>query len=51
MKKLSLKEILLKAIQKFNEQNESFQIHKKTEKYKIKFSKKSGLPDLDMPCK
>ena len=46
-----LKELLLKAILSFNETNESYKIHNKTEKYKIKLSKKSGLPDLDLPCK
>jgi hypothetical protein len=47
----TLREILLLAISSFNQTNDNCKIHNKTEKYKIKLSKKSGLPDMDLPCK
>jgi hypothetical protein len=51
LSKCTLKEILLLAISSFNESNDNCKIHNKTEKYKIKLSKKSGLPDMDLPGK
>ncbi len=49
--KHTLKDALLKGIQILNQKNESFKIIEKMEKYKIRLSKKSGLPDLDVPSK
>jgi hypothetical protein len=46
-----VKDALSKGIQLFNKQNEGIRLVGITEKFKIKLSKKSGLPDLDLPCK
>jgi hypothetical protein len=48
--KYTLKEALKLAIDIFNEQNEQI-IADETGLYKIKLSKKSGLPDNDLPGK
>ena len=47
----TLKNVLLEAISIFNNSSENIKITDKTEKYRIKIGKKSGMPDLDVPCK
>ncbi len=47
---LSIKDAFLKGIQNFNGQSPEIRLIEKTEKYKIKLAKKSGLPDMDLPC-
>ena len=39
------------AIQVFNRQQNEIIIYDNVDSYKIRFSKKSGLPDTDLPCK
>jgi hypothetical protein len=48
---LLIKDALEKAIQVFNNQQNEIIIYDNADSYKIKFSKKSGLPDTDLPCK
>jgi hypothetical protein len=48
---ISLGDALLKAIHGFNKIDESFRITEKTHLYKLHYSKKSGLPDKDIPRK
>jgi len=47
--KISLGDALLKAIQGFNKIDENFRIMEKTALYKLRYAKKSGLPDKDIP--
>ena len=47
----TLKKCLLKAIENFNKLKENIKIVKKTNLYKIRLGKKSGLPDNDLPSK
>ncbi len=47
--KISLSEALLKAIKGFNNIDENFRILEKTNIYKLRYAKKSGLPDMDIP--
>lgn len=44
-----LKTTLIKAIRLFNSGNKEFNIIEETYSYKIRLSKKSGLPDTDLP--
>jgi len=46
---LLLKDALIKGIQFFNKQSSSVKLVQISEKYKIKLSKKNGLPDIDLP--
>jgi hypothetical protein len=45
----TLKDALIKAIKTFNKQSSTIKLVEMSEKYKIKLSKKSGLPDMDLP--
>lgn len=47
--KISLGEALLKAIKGFNNIDENYRILEKTNLYKLRYAKKSGLPDSDIP--
>lgn len=47
--KTSLGEALLKAIHGFNKIDENYRITDKTSAYKLRYAKKSGLPDMDIP--
>ena len=47
----TIKDALIKGIKIFNKQSASIKLVEITEKYKIKLSKKSGLPDTDLPGK
>jgi hypothetical protein len=44
-----LKEALANAIALYNEKSTGKPIIDITEKYKVRLSKKSGLPDMDLP--
>jgi len=46
-----LKDALLTGIKNFNKQSTSIRLVEISEKYKMKLSKKSGLPDMDLPGK
>ncbi len=46
-----LKDALLTGIKNFNKQSASIRLVEISEKYKMKLSKKSGLPDMDLPGK
>lgn len=48
---ISLGDALLKAINGFNKLDENFRISEKTHLYQLHYSKKSGLPDSDIPRK
>ncbi len=47
--KVTLAEALLKAIHGFNKVDENYRIIEKTSAYKLRYAKKSGLPDGDIP--
>ena len=47
--KVTLGEALLKAIHGFNKIDENYRIIEKTSSYKLRYAKKSGLPDMDIP--
>ena len=46
-----LKEAFKEAIHHFNNKSSELKIIDKTERYKIKLSKKTGMPDMDLPSK
>lgn len=46
---LLIKDAVNKALFNFNKQNLEFKLKEDTLAYKVKLSKKSGLPDLDLP--
>ena len=46
-----LKEAFKEAIHHLNNKLSEQKIIDKTERYKIKLSKKTGMPDMDLPCK
>jgi hypothetical protein len=48
---LLVKDALESAIQVFNKQQNEIIVNDNADSYKIRFSKKSGLPDTDLPCK
>lgn len=49
--KVTLGEALLKAVQGFNKIDKNYRITEKVNLYKLRYSKKSGLPDMDIPRK
>ena len=48
---LLIKDAVIKAINEFNNQDKEFGLKDDISSYKIKLTKKSGLPDLDLPSK
>ena len=48
---VTLGEAFTKAIQGYNKIDKDFKISEKTNLYKLRYSKKSGLPDMDIPGK
>lgn len=48
---VTLGEALTKAIQGYNKIDTDFRISEKINLFKLRYSKKSGLPDMDIPRK